>query len=294
MVPRPVYTGIFEYINEWFHMEDHQPPGSVRFRQLIEEEQYSRKEGPVATRRREFSNPEEASWWVKERARELNADLVGITRTNADWVFEGGSVPGERAIVLGVRMDFGEISKAPAPEAGVETTRAYYALGHVAFELADLIRREGWPAWAQHPRFSHKRHNSMVLPPHAIAAGLGRLGRNGLVITEAFGPCVRWAAVTTELPLAIDAPSSQDVLDVCEACSACREACEAKAIPDEMTLVRGVRKYAVLPMRCAHEFAKYDGCSKCIAACPEIDQYPRELRGIRPWTPTPRDGGPLP
>lgn len=294
MAPRPVYSGIFEYIDEWFHMEENQPPGSVRYRGLIEEEQYARSEGPVDPRRREFMSPEEASEWVKGRALELFADMVGVTGTNPDWVFEGGSVPGRNAIVLGVRMDHGEISKAPSFEAGVETTRAYYALGHMVFELADIIRGEGWEAWAQHPRFSHKRHNSMLMPPHAIAAGRGRLGRNGLVITEAFGPCVRWAAVTTDLPLALDEPYPPDVLEVCETCTECRRACEAEAIPDEATLVRGVRKFAVLPMRCAHEFAKWDGCSKCIAACPEMERYPRELRDVRPWTPTPRDGGPLP
>ncbi|NIP33584.1 MAG: iron-sulfur cluster-binding protein, partial [Thermoplasmata archaeon] len=51
----------------------------------------------------------------------------------------------------------------------------------------------------------------MVHPPHAIAAGLGRLGRHGLVITDRFGPSVRWGAVTTHMPLQVDAPNPEDV-----------------------------------------------------------------------------------
>jgi epoxyqueuosine reductase QueG len=134
----------------------------------------------------------------------------------------------------------------------------------------------------------------MIHPPHAIAAGLGRLGRHGLVITDRFGPCVRWAAVTTDMPLALDRPNALEVLEFCEGCTECRDACEADAIPDEPSVVRGVRKYRVLPMRCAHEFARWDGCSKCQAYCPFIEDYPEELRDVRPWTPTPADGGPLP
>lgn len=294
MAERPVYSGIFDYISKFFAMEDNQPEGSVRYRTLIEAEQYDYEGIPIAEVMREFQGPEDASAWVKERARELHADLVGVTRLNQDWVFQGGKVPGTYAIVLGVRMDYQEIRVAPDLRAGVETTRAYYALGNIVQALADLLRSEGWEAWAQHPRFSAKRHHSMVLPPHAIAAGLGRLGRNGLVLTEQFGSSVRWAAVTTHLPLALDEPMPSDVEPFCEGCSECRDACEAEAIPDEPTVVRGVRKYPIMPMRCAHMFAKWDGCSMCISYCPFFENYPEDLRNVRPWTPTPSDGGPLP
>jgi Pyruvate/2-oxoacid:ferredoxin oxidoreductase delta subunit len=291
---RPRYSGIFEYISEFFKMEDNQPEGSVRYRDLIIEEQYDRKGVPVAEDVRAFAGPEKASEWVKEQARTLHVDLVGITHLNQDWVFEGGVVKGKYAIVLGVRMDFGEISTAPDLRAGVETTRAYYALGSMAFDLADILREAGHEAWAQHPRFSAKRHHSMVLPPHAIAAGLGRLGRNGMVISHEYGPCVRWAAVTTDLELAIDEPDLGEVMEMCEECTICHEECEAEAIPLAPTMVRGVQKYPLLPMRCAHEFARTDGCSVCIAVCPKMECYPEHMRDKRPWTPTPGDGGPLP
>ncbi len=290
MTDRPVYSGIFEYINEFFQMEDHQPEGSVYWRGHIEAEQYDREGGPVARERRAFADPDEASAWVKGLAREYHGDLVGITLLNPEWVFEGGEVPGKYAIVVGARMDYREIKVAPDLRAGVETTRAYYALGHIVHRLADRMRAEGHEAWAQHPRFSAKRHHSMIFPPHAIASGLARLGRNGVAISEPFGPCVRWAAVTTDLEMALDEPNPSDVLPMCEDCVECRVNCDAEAISDEATVVRGVRKFKVLPMRCAHEFAKWDGCSKCIAYCPTMDAYPKDLRSMRPWTPTPVDG----
>jgi hypothetical protein len=294
MGDRPEYSGIFEFIRDFLGDEYRMLPATERYRELIEAEQYDRPDIPVSAKRREFQTPGEASLWVKEKARELHADLVGITMVNREWTFAHGKVEGRFAIVLGARMDYHEIKAAPDLRAGAETTRAYYALGHIVHALTDTLRSEGWEAWPQHPRFSHKRHHSMIHPPHAIAAGLGRLGRHGLVITDDFGPSVRWAAVTTDMPLALDDPNPIDVLEYCEGCSECRDACDGDAIPDEATMVRGVRKYRVLPMRCAHEFARWDGCSKCQAYCPFIEEYPAALRDASPWTPTPADGGPLP
>lgn len=294
MGERPVYSGVFEFIEERLSDEYRMLPATGRYRELIEAEQYGRPLAPVASRRREFPSPGEAASWVKDRARELHADLAGVTTLNHDWTFAHGHVEGTLAIVLGVRMDYHDIMAAPDLRQGAETTRAYYALGHIVHALSDLLRSEGWEAWPQHPRFSDQHHHAMVLPPHAIAAGLGRLGRHGLVINQRFGPCVRWGAVTTHMPLALDPPNPLDVLGFCEDCTACRDACDADAIPDEPTVVRGVRKYRVLPLRCAHEFARWDGCSKCQARCPLMDSYPEELRDVRPWTPRPADEGPLP
>jgi hypothetical protein len=294
MGERPVYSGVFEFIQDHLGDEYRMLPATERYRQLIEAEQYDRPMAPLGAVRREFASRGEASAWVKDEARGMHADLVGVTRVNRDWTFEHGEVEGEFAVVLGVRMDYHDIKAAPDLRQGAETTRAYYALGHIVHALTDRLRWEGWEAWPQHPRFSHKRHHSMVHPPHAIAAGLGRLGRHGLVITPEFGPCVRWAAVTTDLPLAVDGPQPYDVLEFCETCTDCRDACEGDAIPDEATVVRGVRKYRVLPLRCAHEFARWDGCSKCQGRCPFMGSYPEELRDVRPWTPEPADGGPLP
>ncbi len=294
MGERPEYSGVFEFIRDHLGDEYRMLPATERFRELIEEEQYDRPLAPLGPEAREFPTPSAASAWVKDRAGELHADLVGVAEVNHEWTFAHGHVEGTYAVVLGVRMHYHDIKAAPDLRQGAETTRAYYALGHIVHALTDLLRSEGWEAWPQHPRFSHKRHHSMVHPPHAIAAGLGRLGRHGLVITDRFGPSVRWGAVTTHMPLEVDVPNPVDVLEFCETCTECRDACDADAIPDEPSVVRGVRKYKVLPMRCAHEFARWDGCSKCQGYCPFMEAYPRELRDVRPWTPEPADGGTLP
>ena len=42
--------------------------------------------------------------------------------------------------------------------------------------------------------------------PMAVDAGLGELGRNGLLLTEKYGPRVRLCKVFTDLPLEPDEP----------------------------------------------------------------------------------------
>ena len=42
--------------------------------------------------------------------------------------------------------------------------------------------------------------------PIAIDAGLGELGRNGLLVTPKYGPRVRLAKILTNMPLVPDSP----------------------------------------------------------------------------------------
>ena len=68
-------------------------------------------------------------------------------------------------------------------------------------------------------RFSHKAA--------ATCAGLGWVGRNGLLIHPELGPCVSWATVVTNAPLPLGDPWTEGE---CRGCMACAEACPAGAI----------------------------------------------------------------
>jgi ferredoxin len=63
-------------------------------------------------------------------------------------------------------------------------------------------------------------------------AGLGEIGRMGLLMTPQLGPRVRIGAVTTDLPLEITPPEDDlSVLDFCTICSKCADNCPVGAIP---------------------------------------------------------------
>jgi epoxyqueuosine reductase len=62
--------------------------------------------------------------------------------------------------------------------------------------------------------------------PSAIAAGLGELGRNGLVITEKYGARISLGnPILTDLPLESDQPIDIAVEDFCKICRKCATAC---------------------------------------------------------------------
>lgn len=116
--------------------------------------------------------------------------------------------------------------------------------------------------------------------PLAIDAGLGELGRNGLLITPEYGPCVRLCKLFTDLPLEPDKPIEFDVTDFCNQCDNCAAACEADAIQSEIepsfTVAcpsnnPGILRWAVNHDKCYSFWIENGGdCSSCIAVCPFV------------------------
>jgi epoxyqueuosine reductase len=97
----------------------------------------------------------------------------------------------------------------------------------------------------------------------ARAAGLGWIGRNNLLVNEEFGSRIRLVTILTDLPLAIDSPSSED----CGSCRACRSACPAGAIGERQEDFDHLRCYEKL-----RDFAKtlhfsHNICGVCLKAC---------------------------
>ena len=89
------------------------------------------------------------------------------------------------------------------------------------------IRRLGWAAEAH-----IDAHYEVVCTLVARDAGLGEIGRMGLLMTPRLGPRVRLAVVTTDLPLVADVPTSDPtVLDFCDVCRKCADICPAHAVP---------------------------------------------------------------
>ncbi len=76
--------------------------------------------------------------------------------------------------------------------------------------------------------------------PQAVDAGLGELGRNGLLITPDRGPCVRICKVFADMPLAPDRPVRFGVSEFCRSCARCADACQARSRGNQ-------QKDAILP-----------------------------------------------
>ena len=225
-------------------------------------------------------SPEEAATRVKGFARQLGADLVGITRINPLWVYshrgeifyENWAQWGQKitldhsyAVVFAVEMDWKMVSTAPHTPSVVESALTYSKGAWISSQLAAYIANLGYAATA-----NHSRHYDLLMIPAAVDAGLGELGRFGYLITRQLGPRVRIMAVTTNLPLACDHPVDIGVEDFCRFCKKCARSCPSVSIPDgEQQEVNGSLRWKLNAETCFGYWAKAGtDCTICMRVCP--------------------------
>lgn len=232
--------------------------------------------GGASRTRVPVADPAAATVAVKRAARFFGADIAGVAPLHPAFVYshdgrgEPVRVDAPWAVVVGRGMDFGRHLAAPGFAADAATGRGYADVTFTAAAVAFYIRLLGYDA-AGH------RNGTVLQVPLAVAAGLGELGRCGFLVTPRFGPRLRLASVTTDLPLVADRPTRFGVDAFCHACRRCAEACPARAIPvGEKTMVRGVLKWRADAAACLHywaagssrQSARWHSCARCIAVCP--------------------------
>jgi epoxyqueuosine reductase len=170
---------------------------------------------------------------------------------------------------MAIEMDEAEIKQSPACPASAASAIAYSKMAFTASSLAEFIRNLGYTAIPD-------GNDSSLSIPLAVDAGLGQLGRNGLLITPEFGPRVRLCKVFTDLPLEPDKPIDF-VTDFCRRCRLCADACELSAISTQPepnwesacgSNNPGALKWYVDSEKC-YEFWCDNGtdCSTCISVC---------------------------
>jgi reductive dehalogenase len=169
-------------------------------------------------------------------------------------------------IAFTVEMDYEMTGAAPYPPITMESGRQYVECARVAVQLAAAIRELGYPARA------HIDGNYRVIAPLvARDAGLGEIGRMGLLMTPKLGPRVRVGVVTTDLPLIPD-PYQPDLstLDFCEICEKCAENCPSQSIPyGSREISNGVLRWTIDPESCYHYWTIVGtDCGRCMAVCP--------------------------
>jgi ferredoxin len=234
-----------------------------------------------AARARLRADPETMTRFVLAWARKLGAVSAGVTELREEHFYSmvgrgpdwGAAVArGHRfGIAVTVEMDRSMIGRAPAGPTVMESAQQYLASGAIAVQLAELCRRLGWPARA-HVDGNYR----VVCPLVAKDAGLGEIGRMGLLMTPELGPRVRIAVVTTDLPLLPARPrpaaarSAAAMLDFCRICRKCADACPAAAIPvGDPRPVDGVRRWRIDQEACYTYWCRVGtDCARCVRICP--------------------------
>jgi reductive dehalogenase len=224
---------------------------------------------------------------IKKIAKWFGADLVGIAPLNRTWVYShwgdhsvklglGGKVgaPLElpeyltNVIVMAIEMDYQHIRRSPAVESATDI--AYSKMGFIAPSVARFIQELGYHAMPS-------GNDTALSIPMAVDAGLGELGRNGILITEKYGPRVRLCKVFTDLPLFHDTLVDIGVQAFCEICEKCAKSCPGQALKyGERTAEHNnisnnvnILKWPINAERCIQWWGKNRAhCAVCIRVCP--------------------------
>jgi reductive dehalogenase len=226
-------------------------------------------------------DPEKITPIVKNWAKHLGADLVGVCKLDPRWAYSrrgrihygdwenwGGDIPEPLpyAVVVATEMDYDMVRSAPHTPTMVESGYNYARGAYVTTILSRWFGAMGYKAVAE-----HNRHFDFVMVPLAIDAGLGELGRFGYLMTDKFGPRVRLFAVQTDMPLVPDKPIDMGGEKFCEICVKCGESCPSKSIPleKEMTTERGITRWKLNDETCFEYWGKIGtDCCICMAICP--------------------------
>jgi epoxyqueuosine reductase len=229
--------------------------------------------------RYEITDPAVVSAQIKRAAHFYGASLVGITKIDRRWVYSHNrngtqiKIPDHftYAIVMGIAMDPVGIGTTPAFPSSAAAAIAYSEMAFLAASLGEFIRNLGYNA-------IQMGNDTALSIPLAIDAGLGELGRHGLLITPQYGSRVRICKVFTDLPLICDHPIEFGVQEFCRTCKLCAEECEVEAISfdEEPTFEPvcisnnpGVLKWPIDAEKCYDFWCENGGdCATCIAVCP--------------------------
>ncbi|MCH7608691.1 MAG: 4Fe-4S dicluster domain-containing protein [Chloroflexi bacterium] len=266
--------------------------------------------GAVNPDRAPVSDPAVLTAHIKRVARYLGASDVGIMRVQPQFLYSGGRYP-----------DDGTAAGASAPPATAETTTARYPYAIALiyawdYEMGRAHRhRIGDIAYhfgAEHLRTTYSNLASYIREmgysvatrvatsmPVALAAGLGEMGRHGMLITERFGARVHLGdPILTDMPLVTDEPIDIGVTDFCQVCKKCANTCPTNSITTKgKEVINGVEKFKINWETCyrlrPHVMDYWDICLTCVTVCPytKPDVWWRTvaIKAIK-WTPIPLRG----
>ncbi len=229
------------------------------------------------------SDPKEMTRIVKKAAVYLGASDVGICKVDPRWIYSHRFNPYrkehapiddipkefEHAIVLLHEMNYQLMRTSPTYGEFATSGRGYSMMAYVASSVAHYIRALGYKAVPC-------GNDTALSVPMAIDAGLGELGRNGILITPKFGPRVRISKIFTDLPLVPDKPIELGVREMCEVCGKCAKSCPGQAISDGEPTTEGLTisnnhglyKWYINPEKCFQFWGRNKGsCGNCIRVC---------------------------
>src|SRR3990170_2105261 len=182
--------------------------------------------------------------WVKRRAKELGADLVGIASAATLNAFppdplwpqtpERISPYCKSVIVIANRIPAGAFRCKSNVQVQYLDMLVMRKMDKLSYRLAEELERDGHPTFvtaAQETEWTYKRASYGRLSTRhlGVEAGLGTLGLEVNILPPEFGPRLYLTGILTELELEPDQRITEQVC-IGESCSRCLHSCPPDAV----------------------------------------------------------------
>ena len=235
----------------------------------------------------DVTDPKAMTKHIKEVAKFLGIDECRIAAVHPSFLYAGSRYPDDGT---GSTRDSGV--GAAGPEANAKRypyaiacvvawdynmSRAHrHRIGDAAYHFSAeklVVAYANLAAYIRELGYSAERTVAQPMPL-ALAAGIGELGRHGMLITRDYGPRVHLGdPILTDLPLVPDQPIDIGVEDFCKVCKKCATTCPTNSISVEgKAVINGIEKYKINWETCyrlrPHVMEFWESCLTCVAACP--------------------------
>lgn len=216
---------------------------------------------------------------LREFSQTRGTDLFGIADLTPvqhlmtiEGPFRVGQYP--RGISMGLRLNDG-IVDAHTPEEPRRNSLYWHhvynvitpSLDFLAYDVTRWLTDRGFQACPVPGSAPYNPDKLAGIFSHKLAAhlaGLGWIGKSCLLVTEPFGPRVRFVSILTDAPLEAGSPVDKP----CGKCHACIDACPVHAFTGmEFNPTEG-REVRFDAFKCK-DYRREHPCGLCVSSCPK-------------------------
>ena len=135
-------------------------------------------------------------------------------------------------------------------------------MNRLAVKLTDLLTMEGYKSVCKF-KFAYLPHKTV-----ALRAGLGFIGKNGLLVSEQYGCALMFGKVLTTAPFITINETPME--PQCGDCYVCVDVCPSKSLRGTPWSITTTRDEIMIRKRCTV-------CAKCMIWCPYTEKYTKRL-----------------
>ncbi len=197
----------------------------------------------------------------EDYAHSLGIVNIGYTLLTPDLLIRDKFIQYPFTIVLTMEMSNEILETAPGADAKDLNDTTYVKMAILTTKLSDYLRKNGFATEIAHPYGGLVNFSEL-----GQKAGLGYIGKSGLLITPELGPRLKVSAIFVSIA---NLPAKDDnkhawIPKYCDKCSKCVKACPHEALIEKETCCGG-NEIELIKKNC---IGCSQGCTYCIEACP--------------------------